>query len=38
MQMSTLDSYQSSSKHNNTVHLGMREMQAVCMNAVTGKE
>jgi len=38
MQMSTLDSYQYSSKHENTAHLGVREMQAVCMNAFTGKE
>jgi len=37
MQMSTLDSYQYSSNHDNTVHLGVREIQAVCMNAVTGK-
>jgi len=34
MQMFTLDSYQYS---NNTVHLGVSEMQVVCMKAVAEK-
>jgi len=37
MQMSTLDSYQYSG-NDNTVHLEVGEMQAVCMKAVTEKK